>query len=83
MGVGIRLNSEVYKTQREMEEKNGRRKKVRRGRRRETVGGKNNIRERESEYETEDGKNRSEKTIAYERMGEEVDTCHVRKFSNS
>ena len=55
MVVGIRLNSEVYKTQGEMEEKNGRRKKVRRGRRRETDGGKN-MRERESEYETEDGK---------------------------
>ena len=54
MGVGIRLNSEVYKTQGEMEEKNGRRKKVRRGRRRETDGGKKC--ERDSEYETEDGK---------------------------
>ena len=38
-----------------MEEKNERRKKVRRGRRRETDGGKN-ARERDSEYETEDGK---------------------------
>ena len=55
MGVGIRLNSEVYKTQGEMEEKNGRRKKVRRGRRRETDGGEK-MRERDREYETEDGK---------------------------
>ena len=54
MGVGIRLNSEVYKTQGEMEEKNGRREKVRRGRRRETDGGEK-MRERDRECEIEDG----------------------------
>ena len=62
MGVGIRLNSEVYKTQGEMEEKNGRRKKVRRGRRRETDGGK--IGKRETVSTRQRMENRSEKIFA-------------------